>query len=283
MPFYTGTLYFPVMKTVLSFLIPVLLFTACSAPASPTAEPVLPAPSPTRDPLLITPVESAFAPGDPTAAPIDDILAKHAVTFETPDGATITGELYGTGNAAVIFSVMGNCKPGWREFAQLTAAQGLVTLTYQWRGCRESGTVDAAELGKFVDDLRGAINFMRGRGATKLILAGASLGGCASAKLTVESQADGLIVMASPPEISEFRFAVEAPDINSGIPKLFITAEKDNIVPLVISQQLFEIAADPKEWQTYPGVAHGTDLFDTEYGEEVQQRILGFILAVANP
>jgi hypothetical protein len=59
----------------------------------------------------ITPVESAFAPGDPTAAPLEEILKTHQVTFETPDGATITGELYGSGKTAVIFSVMGNCKP----------------------------------------------------------------------------------------------------------------------------------------------------------------------------
>lgn len=69
--------------------------------------------------------------------------------------------------------------------------------------------------------------------------------------------------------------------MDSDIPKLFITAEHDNIVPAVISRQLFDLAADPKEWQTYPGTAHGTDLFDTEYGEEMQQRILEFILAVA--
>src|SRR5690606_36670053 len=124
-----------------------------------------------------------------------------------------------------IFSVMGNCKPGWREFAQLTAAQGLMTIPYPWRGCTETGPTSDAALKPFVDDLRGAINFMRAQGAERIILAGASLGGCASAKLTVEAQAAGLIVLASPPEISQLDFAVESADVNSDIPKLFITAE----------------------------------------------------------
>jgi alpha-beta hydrolase superfamily lysophospholipase len=254
---YLTELYFLIMKTILFSLVLIFVLTACGASASPTEEPVLPIPPQISEPQTIT--------------------------FTTLDGATIEGTLYGSGDAAVIFSVMGDCTRGWEDMAELVAQNGMIALTYSWRGCRDSGSADADELQKFVDDLRGAIDFMRGQGATKLILAGASLGGCASAKLTVESQADGLIVMASPPEITEFRFTIEAADVNSNVPKLFITAENDDIVPAVISSQLFDLAAEPKEWQTYPGAAHGTDLFDTEYGEDVQQRILDFILAAANP
>ena len=259
----------------------IFIFGAC-APSTGTAPVAAVPPSQTDESIAVTPVESALAPGDPTAAPLDDILASHAVTFDTPDGATITGELYGSGRTAVIFSVMGNCKPGWREFAQLTAAQGLMTLTYPWRGCRESGTVDNTKIQKFVDDLRGAIQFMRDQGAQKIILAGASLGGCASAKLAVESHADGLIVIASPPEIPDWRFEIEATDMDTDIPKLFITAEKDDTVAASKTRALYDLAAEPKEWQTYPGTAHGTDLFETENKEDLEQRILKFILSVAS-
>ena len=220
--------------------------------------------------------------GDPTAAPVDEIIAAHAVTFETPDGATIAGELYGSGKTAVVFSVMGNCKPGWREFAQLTAAQGIMALTYPWRGCRAAGLADEDELQKFVDDARGAINFVRAQGAEKIILAGASLGGVASAKLAIESQASGIVVVASPPAISQWGFEIEAADLNTDIPKLFITAEDDPTVPASATRQLYDLAAEPKEWQTYPGDKHGTDLFETESGEAMQQRILEFILGIAS-
>ena len=207
-------------------------------------------------------------------------MQSHAVTFTTPDGATLNGEVYGSGDTAVIFSVMGNCDPGWREFAQLTAAQGMMSLTYLWRGCRASGSANEAEMKKFVDDLRGAIAFMRGQGAKKIILVGASLGGCASAKLTVESQVDGLVVVASPTEIPQWGFAIEAGDISSDIPKLFITAKEDDTVPFEASQGLFDLAAEPKEWQTYPGSAHGTEIFDTEYADELGQRLLEFIVKI---
>lgn len=256
-----------------------LVLPACGPkPAAATVTPVAPTSLPA------TPVESAFAPQNPTAAPLDDIIASHTVTFNTPDGGSITGELYGTGKTAVIFSVMGNCKPGWREFAQLAAVQGLMALTYSWRGCRASGSVDEDEIQKFVDDLRGAIRFMRDQGAEKIILVGASLGGCASAKLAVESQADGLVVIASPPDISQWGFKIEAADMNTDIPKLFITAENDDTVDTDKTRALFDLAAEPKEWKTYPGTAHGTDLFETKNGAELQNQILDFILTTAaNP
>ena len=264
------------MRTVFNSILCVFLLTACGTPAQSAP------PTSITESFDVTPVESAFAPGDPTAAPLDDIIASHSVTFETPDGAAITGEHYGSGDTAVIFSVMGNCDPGWREFAQLTAAQGIMALTYPWRGCREAGLADDDELQKFVDDARGAINFVRAQGAEKIILAGASLGGVASAKLAIESQASGIIIVASPPAISQWGFEIEAADLNTNIPKLFITAENDPTVPAIATRRLHDLAAEPKEWQTYPGDKHGTDLFQTESGEAMQQRILEFILGIAS-
>ncbi|HET6597932.1 MAG TPA: alpha/beta fold hydrolase [Anaerolineales bacterium] len=272
------------MKKLHSALLPlILLLSACAVPELAPTTTSVPSqePSPTHVAVAVTPLESAFAPENPTAAPTDDILAFHSVSFETPDGATIAGELYGSGETAIIFSVMGNCKPGWQDLAQLTAAQGRMALTYPWRGCRESGFSEQDELQKFVDDARGAIDFVRGQGAEKIILAGASLGGLASAKLAMESGASGLIVVASPPSIPEWDFEIEAADLTTDIPKLFITAENDPTVPATATRELYELAAEPKEWQTYPENKHGTDIFETESGEAMQARILEFILRIA--
>ena len=271
-----------IMK-IYAFLIFSLMLTlnACAPPVTtvPTNTsnpPTEPEPSPTVRPLVVTPVESAFAEGNPTATPLDENLASHTVKFDTSDGATITGELYGSGKTAVIFSVMGDCTRGWRELAQLTAAQGFLALTYQWRGCRASG-VDQALIRKFLEDARAAIAFARGRGAEKIILAGASLGGCASAKLAGEAQASGLIVLASPPSIPQWGFEIQAADLNIGIPKLFITAENDDTVAADKTRALYDLAAEPKDWQTYPGSAHGTELFKGENKTDLQGRILEFI------
>ena len=259
-------------------LISFLIMTACGTVPIATVVPPE-APSPTVEPLILTPVESAFAPGNPTAAPLDDIIRTHSVTFNTADGATVNGELYGSGKTVVIFSVMGNCKPGWREFAQVTAAQGFMALTYQWRGCREN-SVDQVLIKKFVEDARAAIAFVRDQGAEKIILVGASLGGCASAKLAVESHASGLVVLASPPSIPQWGFEIVSDDLATDIPKLFITAENDDTVSTDAPRAVSDLAAEPKEWQTYPGTAHGTDLFEGESGSELQQRIIEFILMI---
>ena len=156
-----------------------------------------------------------------------------------------------------------------------------MALTYTWRDCGPGGPVNERDLIKnFVNDARGAIDFVRQQGAEKVILAGASLGGLASAKLAIESNASGLIIFASPVEIARWDFKIEAEDLNTDIPKLFLTAENDSVVPLASSQALYDLAADPKEWQTYPGTAHGTDLFQEDYGEEAARRIIEFILSV---
>lgn len=249
------------IKNTRLFSLTLSLFLFLTACASPT-----PAPAPLATETLL--------PSSPTDIP------QTTITFTTPDNASVSATLYGTGDTVVIFSVMGNCKRGWEDMAEIVAQNNISALTYQWRGCKSSGSVDEDEIQKFVDDLRGAIHFMREQGAKKIILVGASLGGCASAKLANESQADGLIVIASPPTISQWDFEINSADVNTNIPKLFITAENDTVVSQSETQALFDLAAEPKAWQTYSGSAHGTDLFDGEHKDELQKQILDFILAI---
>ena len=71
------------MHRLIHLMLLLALLTACTPAQTETSAPISDAP-------LITPVESAFAPNDPTAAPLEDILASHTVTFETPDAATLT-------------------------------------------------------------------------------------------------------------------------------------------------------------------------------------------------
>lgn len=248
---------------------------ACAIVPSPIPAPPSLAPSDSANPPGLTPTELAEPPSQ--TPPAD--LAARPVTFETADGVSINAELYGSGRTAIIFSVMGNCKPGWTELARASAAQGFLALTYQWRGCKTDPNNEAL-LKKFLDDTRGAISFVRGQGATRLILAGASLGGVASAKLAGEAQAIGLAVLAAPGSISQWGFEIQAAEVAGGIPKLFITAENDAVVPAAAARALHDLAAEPKEWQTYPGTAHGTDLFDTDSGPALTQRLLAYFKEV---
>ena len=163
--------------------------------------------------------------------------------------------------------------------ADLVANSGMMALTYEWRGCKPN-SVNEFQIQKFLDDTRGAIDFIKSQGVSKIILVGASLGGCASAKLALESDASGLIVIASPPEISQWGFEIDSAVLNTDIPKLFITAEKDDTVPADATRALYDLAANPKEWQIYPGSAHGTDLFEADSKADLQDRILQFIRSI---
>jgi pimeloyl-ACP methyl ester carboxylesterase len=242
-------------------------------------------------PLAVSPATATPVPvrtASPTAIPsateppIVSPAAPQAVVITTPDGASLTGTLYGAGAAAVIFSPMGDCVGDWAYLAEQAAANGLAALTFQWRAC-EPGGVDGDLLRQVVDDLRAVVAFVRAGGAGRVILVGASLGGVASARLLAESEAAGLVVVAAPAEVPSLNVSVSAADLAGSAPKLFITAEDDDVVPAGATQALFDLAADPKTWETYLGRAHGTHLFATDNGPAVQQLILAFILQAAGP
>jgi hypothetical protein len=58
-------------------------------------------------------------------------------------------------------------------------------------------------------------------------------------------------------------------------PKLFISSEGDQWTDDMLL--LFDKMPDPKEKHIYPGEVHGTDLFYTEHGPDLVQRLIAFI------
>jgi rhodanese-related sulfurtransferase/dienelactone hydrolase len=200
------------------------------------------------------------------------------VTFETPDGATLQGTLYGSGTTAVIFSTMSDSKQDtWLDAAQAAARRGYLALTFNFRFWTESGRIDDGLRGKAAEDIRAAAAFVREQGAERVVLVGASLGGMASAKVAAADEVTALVVIAAPldwPDWPEIR--VTEGDIQAiEEPVLFINSEGDLFAD--DTRNMYEAAAGPKELQIYPGDAHGTDLFDTAHAAEVMERILAFL------
>src|SRR5262245_21851334 len=154
----------------------VLLFAlaACAGPAaSPTTAPTAPPASP--------------AGASPTVAPAQD------VGFDAADGGHRSGRWYGTGTTVVVLSNMGDNDPGaWDAFAPLLAERGYGVLTYRFRDIRDT----SASIAGTVADLTGAIAFVRGRGATRIVLIGASLGGMATAKVAGTAGAAAIVIIA---------------------------------------------------------------------------------------
>ena len=88
----------------------------------------------------------------------------------------------------------------------------------------------------------------------------------------------GLVVIASP--LSSGAPTDVKPDELSRLtlPKLFVCAEHDRYSPVISQmQQMFDLSPDPKQLKFFPGTVHGTELFDTEYGDEFRQLLLNFV------
>lgn len=256
-----------------SLLVTLVLVACASATTLPPTATSAPTSTATSAPPTLAP--TSLPP--PTATP-----PSPAVTFPTADGATLQGTWSGEGSTVIVFSTMGGHRQEtWTAMAEATAQHGYRAFTFNFRFWVDDDTIDRALQPLVADDLRAAIAYVRAQGAERVILVGASLGGMATAKVGASENVEGLVILAAPPEVPDL-LTIEAADLATSAPKLFVSAERDHIVPLADTQALFDLAAEPKEWQTYPGTAHGTELFDTASGPALTQRLLDFFDSVAS-
>ena len=211
--------------------------------------------------------------GDKVGTPIE------SVSLTTEDKITLSATLFGQGKLAVILAhqgTEGTDQTSWQPFARLLAEQGYVALTLDFRGRGQSqGYLQANQL---IKDVNAAIQFLRGRGYQRIVCMGASMGGTACLRAALDHDLAGLVVIASPMS-SGLPTAVKPDELSRlTLPKLFICAENDRYSPVIPQmKQMFDLSPDPKQLKFFPGTAHGTELFDTEYGDEFRQLLLNFV------
>jgi alpha-beta hydrolase superfamily lysophospholipase len=95
--------------------------------------------------------------------------------------------------------------------------------------------------------------------------------------------AAAMLVLSSPVDLAEYGFHVLPAELRSTMPKLFVAAEGDQVVPYAETQRMFALSTEPKELQPYPGEEHALHLFDGEHGKDLTDRLIGFITAKAPP
>lgn len=199
------------------------------------------------------------------------------VHFSTQDHIQLAGVLYGASKTTAI--ICSHERPGtkadWSDSAPWFAARGFLVLAYDFRGNGESqGLYDP---GKENLDLLAAIAFVHRHGAKRVILLGASMGADISLIVAAETQVAGVITLSP-----EYLFGLSDIQIRAiSSPKLFINSTGDSYAP--DTQQIFQNARPPKELYLYPGVAHGVDIFQTEYGQDLIERIIAFATTYAPP
>ncbi len=234
------------------FVLALLLLTACGSGSTQQRAAPMPAPQ-----MTLTPT-------------IPAVLSK-LVHFTTQDHVRLAGLLYGRGGTtAIVCSHMWpDSKADWFAAAPWFAARGFLVLAYDFRGLGDSE--GQADFFKLDQDLTAALTFVKNMGAKKIVLLGASGGGAITLKVAARIPVAAVITLSA----DYFAAAPTRQDVLSIFaPKLFVSSQHD--ASINNTMQLFAEATQPKELHLYPGMAHGTSLFSTTYGQDLIERIIAF-------
>jgi pimeloyl-ACP methyl ester carboxylesterase len=204
--------------------------------------------------------------------------AQEHISFPTQDGWIIHGDLYGTGDRAIVLAHGGRFEKGsWEKQARVLVKAGFRALAIDLRGfgLSKDGPQSArSDFGSPLDVLA-AVRYLREKGAKNVSVVGASMGGDAAAEAMAAApgEIDRLVLLGSgaygQPEKWKGRklFIVARDDANDAGPRL----------PKIRAQ--YEKAPDPKELIIVDGSAHAQFLFQTDQGERVMREILRFLSA----
>jgi predicted alpha/beta-hydrolase family hydrolase len=207
-----------------------------------------------------------------------DLSGSEAVSFTSVDGVELEGRLFGEGTSGVVLSHMRPAdQTSWFAFAKRLADSEFLVLTYNFRGycpgdqggC-SSGERDTAAIWQ---DVLGAVEFIRGRGATSVSLIGASMGGTASLVAASRPGVDvRAVVSLSAPASIEGLIVDGAVLSNITAAKLFIAGVGDALAARD-AEALHARSPQPKRIFIVPADDHGTDLLEGPRGEEVRRLI----------
>lgn len=206
------------------------------------------------------------------------VAAQELVSFPTDDGGVVYADLYGSGERGVVLAHGGRfTKESWAEQAQALSEAGFLTLAIDFRGRGQSRGGSGATPGGdgAYYDVLAAVRYLHRRGAHGVSVVGASFGGGAAARASVEAapgEIDRIVLIAHSP--------IDEPERIKGR-KLFITSRDDSsgggTLRLPSIQDQYERAPEPKELVILDGSAHAQHMFGTDQGPRLLSEILRFL------
>jgi dienelactone hydrolase len=210
--------------------------------------------------------------------PDADLSDSRQVSFLAADGVRLEGRVFGDGSSAVVLSHMRpSDQTAWFRFAARLADAGYLVLTYDFRGYCPGGeggcSQGSRDIAAMWQDVVGAIEFVRSRGATSVSLVGASMGGTASLVAASREGVDvrAVIALSAPASIEGLVIDGELLSRVS-VGKLFIAGVGD-AVAASDAESLFALAPPPKRVEIVPADDHGTDLLTGSQAEVVRRLI----------
>ncbi|HEU5349419.1 MAG TPA: alpha/beta fold hydrolase, partial [Ktedonobacterales bacterium] len=208
-----------------------LLFSGCGASSADAGQP---APSPTALPTQ-PPRPGTFY-------------------FTTSDGVTLSGEIFGRGKTALIFSNSKGLTMGtWETVAHTMADHGYMSFLYDYRGLGQSQGMNLPA--RRENDLRAAVASARAHGAVKIVLIGSSFGGLISASLAQEVHAAAIVLLSAP--LRDSGIFLSDDELRAlTVPKLLMTSTNDTSF-INDTKHIYDMSPQPKQILVYPGRDHG--------------------------
>lgn len=204
--------------------------------------------------------------------------AQETVSFQTQDGGRVSADVYGSGVDAVVLAHGGRFdKESWAGEARALAKAGYRVLALDFRGYGQSrgpGQADPMSA-PLQNDVLAAVRYLRRRGAAKVSVVGASMGGFAAGNAAAAAkpgEIDALVLLGASAGRDPKKIAC---------PKLFIVARDDadgsggKRLPGI--QASYDASPEPKELLVLEGSAHAQFLFGTPEGPKALAAILRFL------
>jgi dienelactone hydrolase len=114
---------------------------------------------------------------------------------------------------------------------------------------------------------------------TRIACIGASMGGTACLKAATQNDLVGIAVISSTMSLGPPTDVTPGEITALAIPKLFLYAENDRSISELMTR-MYELAVEPKRIRSFPGDAHGTEMFAQSYKDEFTGELLLFLEAL---
>ena len=182
------------------------------------------------------------------------------VRFRAGDGTQLVGHRFGTGKTAVVLVHQRRgslCQ--WVPYAKRLASLGYTAFAFDLRGNGESQSRNWPANQRYGGDAVAAVKFVRGAGARKVFLVGASLGGSAaiSGGANARPAVDGVVSVSGAADLAGAIDAVK----HLTVPTLFVAGAKDIDFANDARRLYAASPADDKTLEVLPGsYEHGVDL-----------------------
>jgi pimeloyl-ACP methyl ester carboxylesterase len=194
------------------------------------------------------------------------------VSFQAAGGARLKGAVLGRGSTGVVLAHTTNAdRCQWLPFARELAKQGYRALVFDMRGYGASTGITNTD--PHLDVIAAAAELRR-RGAKKIVLAGASMGGTGvvAAAPTIRPAVSGVVELSAPTLFSSANALAAAKKLR--LPALFVAGRDDGDFAAATRALYRAAATKDKKLHIAPSSWHGVDLVSLP---AVRKLVLGFV------